>query len=51
MKRQMSEYPEDIPWGVFWKKAAVLAAIVVVYAAVQLAISWSAIKWMMGGAA
>ena len=30
----------------FWKKVAVLAAIIVVYAAVQLAISWPAIKWM-----
>ena len=41
----------DAPRVTFWKKVALLVAIIVVYAAVQLAISWSAIKWMMGGAA
>ena len=50
MKRHMKEYPEDIPVGEFLKKLAVLAAIVVVYFAVQLTISWPSVKWMMGGA-
>ena len=34
----------------FWKKIAVLAAIVVVYFAVQLTISWPSVKWLIGGA-
>ena len=34
----------------FWKKLAVLAAIVVVYFAVQLTISWPSVKWLIGGA-
>ena len=38
---------ESVPRCAFWKKVAVLAAIVAVYAAVQLAISWPAITWMI----
>ena len=34
----------------FWKKLAVLLGIAAVYVAVQLWISWPAIKWMLGGA-
>lgn len=49
MKRQMAEYPDDIPMDEFLKRLAVLAAIFVVYLAIQLWISWPAIKWMMGG--
>ena len=46
----MKEYPEDIPWGEFMKKLAVLLGIAAVYVAVQLWISWPSIKWLMGGA-
>ena len=43
----MKEYPDDIPWGEFMKKLAVLLGIAVMYVAVQLWISWPSITWMI----
>lgn len=45
----MKDYPEDFHWGEFLKECIQLAAILVVYFAVQLAISWDGIAWMIGG--
>ena len=46
----MKDYPEEFPWGEFLKECIPLAAILVVYFAVQIAISWDSIAWMIGGA-
>ena len=45
----MKDYPDNFPWGEFLKECIPLAVVLVVYFAIQLAISWDGIAWMIGG--
>ena len=47
----MKDYPEEFPWREFLKECIPFAVVLVVYFAVQLAISAESIAWMIEGGA
>ena len=47
----MNDYPEGFPWREFLKECIPLAVVLVVYFAVQFAISAESIEWMLKGGA
>ena len=47
----MKDYPEDFPWGEFLKECIPFFVVLVVYFALQFAISAENIAWMIKGEA